>query len=71
MLKVDFKDVKITFVEEVDACIYACNCKEIVLSNVAIEGVKEALIKSWGNVEKVTCENLVGIKNSTIDTDED
>ena len=49
----------------------ASRCHTEVINGIMKESLKEALIKSWGNVEKVTCETLVSIKNSTIDTDED
>ena len=67
-IKTTLKDVNISFAKQVDAFIYACNCKEIFLSNVTIKGVKDSLIKSWGNIGKIQCDNVTGVEISTVET---
>ena len=61
-VRFEMKNSSVSYEEPVDRLIYACNCAAITLSDVAIEGVKGELVKSWGNVGDIRCENVSGAK---------
>ena len=65
------RDCRISYGEPIEELVYACNCKEIKLENVQIEGVKGKLVKSWGNVGKLTCENVSGVEIGVVETNEE
>lgn len=69
-VKLSMKNCSIAFEEPIKELIYACNCKEISLSNVKVEGVKGKLVKSWGNLGTVKCENVSGVEIGVVETDE-
>ena len=65
------RDCSISYEEPIDAFAYVCNCKEIKLENVQLNGVKGKLVKSWGNFGKLTCENVSGAEIGVVGTNEE
>ena len=70
-VKFEMKNCSISFEEPIDKLIYAGNCRGIELKDVTVDGVKGELVKSWGNVENVKCENVAGVKIATVEADEE